>query len=180
MTHHAKMNRIRNTFPYGAWNWGLPDLGFLSGNPKCGGRHLNCPEKSNILDSWYSECVCPWVWSGKYQNCPYGNDLNNTVAIASTLYLKNQPNFPIIDNSAQVFHNFSLLIENSPVQLSDIDELLSSLLEILKKESNTSIAYLMQSYLGQLTQEFKQSLFDLVREIQGKVIVNENFNIFKH
>jgi hypothetical protein len=175
INQYVHKKKIKNTFPFGAWNWGLPDLGFVSGNPKCGARNPNCQGKQNVLDYWYSDCVCPWVWSGKSQKCPFGNDLNNTVAMASTLYLKNQPDFPVIDNSGQVFHNFSLLIESSPVQISDIDELLNNLMELMKKESNTSIAKLMQSYLGQLTQEFKQSMFNLIRELQGEYILKISF-----
>ena len=159
---------MNNYFPFGAWNWGLPDIGLVSGKPNCALLNPNCQNKKLVLDSWYSDCVCPWVWSGKSGTCPYGNEGNSIVAKANILYLKNKPNFPRIRPPFEVFENFTSSIQNSPIDQSDIDFLISSYSEFLQTESNSSMGQLMQSYLENLSPQFKESLLALLREIQGK------------
>jgi hypothetical protein len=164
-----KKYQSKNTFPFGKWNWGLPDLGFVSGKPKCEKLSKSCRSSLSPIESWYSDCVCPWVWNGKSQKCPFGDDLRLTVAKANILYLKNHPQFPDSVDYFDIINNFTSSIENSPVELSDIDSLLISYIELLQKESNTSTVKLMLSYLEQLSPEFRQSLYQLIRELQGMI-----------
>ena len=166
---------MNNYFPFGAWNWGLPDIGLVSGKPNCALLNPNCQNKKLVLDSWYSDCVCPWVWSGKSGTCPYGNEGNTIVAKANILYLKNKPNFPRIRPPFEVFENFTSSIQNSPIDQSDIDFLISSYSEFLQAESNSSLSQLMQSYLENLSPQFKESLLTMLKEIQGKgTFINSN------
>ena len=170
---------MNNYFPFGAWNWGLPDLGLVSGKPNCALLNPNCQNKKSVLDSWYSDCVCPWVWSGKSGTCPFGNEGNSIVAKANILYLKNKPNFPGIRPPFEVFENFTSSIQNSPIDQSDIDFLISSYSEFLQAESNSSMGQLMQSYLENLSPQFKESLLTLLREIQGKGTFRNAYPIIK-
>jgi hypothetical protein len=161
--------RPRNSrFPFGLWNWGLPDLGFLSGNPRCELAGSACSSASSPVETWYSACVCPWIWTGKSTKCPFGDELSATVSKASTLYLKKHPSFPEASDTLDIFANFSQTIRDSPVQPSDIEALLSGWSDSLAEQSaNASMASLTLSYLQQLSPEFKESLLDLIKEIQG-------------
>lgn len=51
--HQRTRQHARNMFPYGQWDWGLLDLGLLSGKPDCGSsRDKKCYSKGSILDKW--------------------------------------------------------------------------------------------------------------------------------
>jgi len=124
----------------------VPDLGFLSGNPRCERSGKSCSASSPI-ETWYSDCVCPWVWNGKSSKCPVGDELSSIVAKAAVQYLKNRPDFPEIAGSHDVVDNFTAAIKDSPVEPADIEALLASYAELMSLQSNNSIAALMKNYL---------------------------------
>ena len=156
-------------FPFGHWSWGLPDLGFFSGNPRCEKASKSC-SASSLIESWYADCICPWVWNGKSTKCPVGDELSATVSKASVHYLKRHLRFPKLDGAFEIIKNFTASIRDGPVELSDVEVLLKSFAELMNQESNTSVAVLMKNYLQNLSPEFKQSLVNLVKEIQGGTI----------
>ena len=169
---HGKRNPERGegpprpVFPFGRWDWGLPDLGFVSGTPRCETSSQRCGRQSPV-DSWYSDCVCPWVWTGKSSKCPVGDELSATVAKANVLYLKNQLQFPEVDGAFEVVRNFTASVRDSPVQMADIEALLSGYASLLSQELNSSVATLLKAYLDKLSPDFKQSLLDVVKQILG-------------
>ena len=84
--------------------------------------------------------------------------------------MKRHLRFPKLDGAFEIIKNFTASIRDGPVELSDVEELLKSFAELMNQESNTSVAVLMKNYLQNLSPEFKQSLVNLVKEIQGGTI----------
>jgi hypothetical protein len=62
------------------------------------------------------------------------------------------------------------MIQSSPVELVDIDALFANYLQIVKKQLDSdqnSILFLLQTFIEKITTELKQSLYELIKEIQG-------------
>lgn len=118
----------------------------------------------------YSDCVCPWVWTGKAPKCLYGDKLNASVAMANTLYLKGEPDLPEIEEALEPAIKFAKLIRNGPVMLEDVEELISGIISALGQVSNDDPAILLASYLKNLSPDFKSAMVDLIKEIQGEIM----------
>ena len=84
-----------------------------------------------------------------------------------------QLHLPKIKGGCQVFQDFLSIIQTSPIEFVDIDALIGNYLQIVKEQheedsDQNSILIILQTFLERITTELKQSLFELIKEIQGK------------
>lgn len=170
---NQKLRRDSNNrlYPYGQWMWGLPDLGLLSGSPKCEISTKNCRSSMTLVDKWYMDCVCPWIWGRKASRCPYGGDLSKNVAFANTIYSKNKLDFPHLESLRKAYSIFSSSFTNGPVATSDIDSFFTSIKhEIESNQGSVPALILLRDFMNQVTREYMQIILSILKELQGHSI----------
>jgi len=85
-------------------------------------------------------------------------------------YLPKQNRLPNVDDSCQLFNDFFGMIQTSPVELADLDDLFHKYLELLSLNQDPKepgLVDLLKTFVQKITAELKQALFELIREIQG-------------
>lgn len=151
--------------------WGLPDLGFLSGNPKCSVSNKKCSSSMGLFDQWYLHCVCPWLWGKKAPKCPFSHRLSDKVPSANSIYMKNELDLMVLPSMMEQFHNLMSSSTNGPITLSEVHNLIkgfkifvNGLAKILPEAS------LLKSFLERIKLEHKVLIVTIANELEGKLI----------